>query len=182
MFTLAYLLASLFILGLLDVKGWTRVNSLAVYLLSLTSLILSAASGSYREILFGALPLLGMPSLYAVALSIIVLIALPGLGAGDKIFLSSIFFLYPFWFVWLVVALASMFVKPAFAILSIFIKGKRLSLPFYPFLFASALAVNYAGLGYAVALTAVLFAYLLFSRMRERAKSHRRGMGFLRGR
>ena len=167
MFTLTYLLASFFVLGLLDVKGWMRINSFVVYLLSFASILLSVVFGVYHGLLYGTLPLVGIPDIYAVVLSIIVLMALPGLGFGDKLFLSSVFFLYPFWFVWLVVILASMLIKPAFALLSVFIKKRQLSLPFYPFLFASTLAVRYVGLEYVAALMVILLAYLFFSEIRK---------------
>ncbi|EQD45795.1 conserved hypothetical protein, membrane [mine drainage metagenome] len=139
MFTIYYLLAVFAILGFMDIAGNNTINVKYIVLFSILSIILSLAFGYY-------LVYLSSYYLYIVIASVVFIYLLPRLGLGDKVFLSSLFALYPFWFVLALIALAALFVKPVFALMGLFSKKKELRLPFYPFLFLSSaillIAVN----------------------------------------
>ncbi len=131
MFTIYYLLISFAILGLMDIIGKNRIDLRYLAVFSAASILLSAIFGYYSAVLNGYY-------LYAAIASAVLLYALPKLGIGDKIFLSSLLLLYPFWFVWVLIALAVLLAKPVFMLMARFSRSKRLEAPFYPFLFISS--------------------------------------------
>ena len=70
--------------------------------------------------------------------SIIILLLLPNVGIGDKIFLATAFLIYPFWLIWCIILLALLLTRPVFKLISFFARSRDMSVPFYPFLFLSA--------------------------------------------
>ena len=131
MFTIYYLLISFAILGLMDIMGKNRISLKYLVVFSAAGMLLSVVFGYYSAVLNGYY-------LYAAIASAVLLYALPKLGLGDRIFLSSLLLLYPFWFVWVLIALAVLLAKPIFMLMARFSHGKRLEAPFYPFLFVSS--------------------------------------------
>lgn len=130
------LLASLAILGIMDIIGLERINIKYIMLFSaiffaiflyninfdISKFIASSTSISLIEI-FG---------------SMIVLLLFPGIGLGDKLFMVFTFLIYPFWLMWAIIILALILTRPAFKAVSVFIKNGTIAVPFYPFLFLSA--------------------------------------------
>jgi hypothetical protein len=69
--------------------------------------------------------------------SVFILLILPRVGMGDKIFLATTFLIYPFWLMWIIIFLAFLLTRPVFKLVSFFVKNRNISVPFYPFLFLS---------------------------------------------
>ena len=177
MFTILYLMVSFLVLGLLDIRGWMRISAKTLYLFSGASVVLSTIYGVYRPLFFSLLPVVALPQYYAIAASVAILALMGDIGFGDKIFLSSVFLLYPFWFVWVIFIVATLLTKPVFKAISWFRRGKEISLPFYPFLFLSALTIRYAGLEYTLFFLALLATFNAALAIERLAQEHRRRNG-----
>ncbi|MCL5434332.1 MAG: hypothetical protein M1559_01295 [Candidatus Marsarchaeota archaeon] len=134
MFTVLYLIFAFAVLAVLDILGKKRISLKYLLALSLLSVLMSLAFREYVSIFSGI-------GIYVVAASIAITALLPRIGPGDKIFLASAFLLYPFWLIWTIVAFAVLLTVPLFRLARIFRKKGKVSLPFYPFLFFSAIAV-----------------------------------------
>ena len=134
MFTILYLIFAFAVLAVLDILGKKRISLKYLLALSLLSVLMSLAFREYVSIFSGI-------GIYVVAASIAITALLPRIGPGDKIFLASAFLLYPFWLIWAIVAFAVLLTVPLFRLARIFRKKGKVSLPFYPFLFFSAIAV-----------------------------------------
>ncbi|MGC8537575.1 MAG: hypothetical protein ACP5MZ_01145 [Candidatus Micrarchaeia archaeon] len=131
MFTLYYLLIAFAVLGFMDIAGNNKINIKYLLGFSAISIMLSILFRYYVVYLSGYY-------IYIVAASVIILYLLPRLGLGDKIFISSLLILYPFWLVWVLIALAALLAKPVFAFILLFSKKNKIELPFYPLLFISS--------------------------------------------
>ena len=134
MFTILYLIFAFAVLAVLDILGKKRISLKYLLALSLLSVLMSLAFREYVSIFSGI-------GIYVVAASIAITALLPRIGPGDKIFLASAFLLYPFWLIWAIVAFAVLLTVPLFRLARIFRKKGKVSLPFYPFLFFSAIVV-----------------------------------------
>ena len=134
MFTVLYLIFAFAVLAVLDILGKKRISLKYLLALSLLSVLMSLAFREYVSIFSGI-------GIYVVAASIAITALLPRIGPGDKIFLASAFLLYPFWLIWAIVAFAVLLTVPLFRLARIFRKKGKVSLPFYPFLFFSAIVV-----------------------------------------
>ena len=134
MFTILYLIFAFAVLAVLDILGKKRISLKYLLALSLLSVLMSLAFREYVSIFSGI-------GIYVVAASIAITALLPRIGPGDKIFLASAFLLYPFWLIWAIVAFAVLLTVPLFRLARIFRKKGKVSLPFYPFLFFSAITV-----------------------------------------
>jgi len=134
MFTVLYLIFAFAVLAVLDILGKKRISLKYLLALSLLSVLMSLAFREYVSIFSGI-------GIYVVAASIAITALLPRIGPGDKIFLASAFLLYPFWLIWTIVAFAVLLTVPLFRLARIFRKKGKVSLPFYPFLFFSAIVV-----------------------------------------
>jgi hypothetical protein len=134
MFTILYLIFAFAVLAVLDILGKKRISLKYLLALSLLSVLMSLAFREYVSIFSGI-------GIYVVAASIAITALLPRIGPGDKIFLASAFLLYPFWLIWTIVAFAVLLTVPLFRLARIFRKKGKVSLPFYPFLFFSAIVV-----------------------------------------
>ncbi len=134
MFTILYLIFAFAVLAVLDILGKKRISLKYLLALSLLSVLMSLAFREYVSIFSGI-------GIYVVAASIAIIALLPRIGPGDKIFLASAFLLYPFWLIWAIVAFAVLLTVPLFRLARIFRKKGKVSLPFYPFLFFSAIVV-----------------------------------------
>ena len=134
MFTILYLIFAFAVLAVLDILGKKRISLKYLLALSLLSVLMSLAFREYVSIFSGI-------GIYVVAASIAITALLPRIGPGDKIFLASAFLLYPFWLIWAIVAFAVLLTVPLFRLARIFRKKGKVSLPFYPFLFFSAIIV-----------------------------------------
>ncbi|EET90257.1 MAG: hypothetical protein LVQ97_04990 [Candidatus Micrarchaeales archaeon] len=134
MFTILYLIFAFAVLAVLDISGKKRIGLKYLLALSLLSVLMSLVFREYVPIFSGV-------GIYEVVASIAITALLPRIGSGDKIFLASAFLLYPFWLIWAIVAFAMLLTVPFFRLAHIFKKKGKVSLPFYPFLFFSAIIV-----------------------------------------
>lgn len=129
------LLVSFAILGILDVVGGKRINTnyilffaVVFVIIFLYNINLDISGFMASSSLLNSVEIFG---------SIVILLLLPELGIGDKIFLATTFLVYPFWLMWTIILLALLLTRPAFKIISFFVKSGNMSVPFYPFLFLS---------------------------------------------
>jgi hypothetical protein len=129
------LLASFAILGILDIIGGKRINVNYVLFFAAVFVIIFFYNINFDLSGFAA----SSSALNSLEIfgSIVVLLLLPNLGMGDKIFLAATFLVYPFWLMWAIIVLALLLTRPVFKLISIFVKNRTLSVPFYPFLFLS---------------------------------------------
>ena len=129
------LLVSFAILGILDIVGRKRINIKYILFFAVVFVIIFL-----YNINFGISNFIASSSLLnslEIFGSIIILLILPRVGIGDKIFLATTFLIYPFWLIWLIILLAFVLTRPVFKLISFFVKSRELSVPFYPFLFLS---------------------------------------------
>ena len=133
------LLASFAILGILDVIGGQRINVKYIYFFAAVFALIFLYNIGFDIPKFAALtPALSLVEIFG---SIAILLVLPKVGMGDKIFLAATFVIYPFWLMWCIILLALLLTRPVFKLISLFVKSGSMSVPFYPFLFLSAALV-----------------------------------------
>lgn len=130
------LLASFAILGILDIVGGQRIN--IKYILFFAVIFASIFLYNINFDIPKYLASSSMLNLVEVFGSIVILLLLPKVGMGDKIFLAATFLVYPFWLIWCIILLAFLLTRPVFKLISFFVKSGNMSVPFYPFLFLSA--------------------------------------------
>ena len=131
-----FLLASFAILGILDILGGQRINTDYILFFAAIFIMIFLYNISFDIPKFMASS--STLSLVEVFGSIAVLLILPKVGTGDKIFLATAFLIYPFWLIWCILLLALLLTRPVFRLISFFVKRGNMSVPFYPFLFLSA--------------------------------------------
>lgn len=141
MFSLIPILVAFAVLGAYDILGNMRINLNIILFFSVLFALLFLYqinfSVSYYESITPGW------TIAATIMSAALLLLLPNLGLGDKIFLVVAFFLYPFWLIWIIFLLAQVLMIPIFGIILFFKKNGKSSLPFYPFLFLAALIVYF---------------------------------------
>lgn len=130
------LLASFAILGILDIAGGQKIN--AKYILFFAAIFAIIFLFKISFDIPGFVASSSTLSLVEIFGSIAILLLLPKLGNGDKIFLAATFLVYPFWLMWCIILLALLLTRPVFKLISFFVKNREMSVPFYPFLFLSA--------------------------------------------
>ena len=130
------LLASFAILGILDIAGGQRID--AKYILFFAAIFVIIFLYGINFDIPKFITSSSTLNLVGVFGSIAVLLILPKVGAGDKIFLAATFLIYPFWLMWCILLLALLLTRPVFKLISYFVKSGNMSVPFYPFLFLSA--------------------------------------------
>ncbi|MDE1768455.1 MAG: hypothetical protein KGH64_02740 [Candidatus Micrarchaeota archaeon] len=138
-FPLIALLIAFAILGFYDIIGLGRIDFRVIVLFAcIFFLIFLYQTGFSINSYTATTP---KWQIAATILSMIVFIALPRLGIGDKIFVAITFLVYPFWLIWLIVIFAQALITPFFKIIMKFRNSSAATLPFYPFLFLSALII-----------------------------------------
>ena len=137
------LLVSFAILGILDIAGGKRIN--IKYVLFFAAIFVVLFLYGIKFDIPGFIASSSILNSVEIFGSIIILLLLPGIGIGDKIFLATTFLVYPFWLIWAITLLALLLTRPVFKIISFFVKSGNMSVPFYPFLFLS---------------TAIMFAFI----------------------
>ena len=130
------LLASFAILGILDIVGGKRININYVFFFAAIFVMIFLFNIGFDIPKFAASS--SSLKLAEVFGSIIILLLLPNVGIGDKIFLATAFLIYPFWLIWCIILLALLLTRPVFKLISFFARSRDMSVPFYPFLFLSA--------------------------------------------
>jgi hypothetical protein len=131
------LLASFAILGILDIAGGKRINTSYVLFFAVIFVMIFLYGINFD--IPGFMASSSVLNSVEIFGSILILLLLPGVGIGDKIFLAATFLVYPFWLMWAIIVLALLLTRPVFKLISFFVKSGNLSVPFYPFLFLSAL-------------------------------------------
>ncbi len=131
------LLASFAVLGVLDIVGGAKIG--LNYILIFAAIFISIFLYNINFSIPGFFASSGTIGLFEIFGSIAVIAILPRLGLGDRIFLATTFLVYPFWLMWGIIALAMILTKPIFRLILFFAKDWNPILPFYPFLFLSAL-------------------------------------------
>ena len=130
------LLVSFAILGILDILGGKRIDVRYILFFAAFFVIMFLYNINFDIPKFVAAS--STLNLVEVFGSIAILLLLPKLGSGDKIFLATAFLIYPFWLMWGIILLALFLTRPVFKLISFFVKSGDMSVPFYPFLFLSA--------------------------------------------
>ena len=130
------LLAAFAILGILDIVGGERIDIKYILFFALIFVMIFLYNINFDIPKFMAST--STLNLVEVFGSIVILLLLPNVGIGDKIFLATTFLIYPFWLMWCIILLAFILTKPVFKLISSFVKSKNMSVPFYPFLFLSS--------------------------------------------
>ena len=136
------LLVSFAILGILDIAGGKRIN--VNYILFFAAVFVMLFLYNINFDLSGFVASSSALNSLEIFGSIIVLLLLPDLGTGDKLFLAATFLVYPFWLMWAIIVLALLLTRPVFKLISFFVKNRRMSVPFYPFLFLAAVELDKA--------------------------------------
>jgi len=129
------LLASFAILGILDIVGGERINIKYILFFAVIFAIIFLYNINFD--ISGFMASSSTLNLAEVFGSIVILLLLPKVGVGDKIFLATTFLIYPFWLMWCIILLALLLTRPVFKLISFFVKSGNMSVPFYPFLFLS---------------------------------------------
>jgi hypothetical protein len=129
------LLLSFAVLGILDIVGRKRINTEYILLFAVIFVIIFLYNINFNIPEFIASS--SMLNSVEIFGSILILLLLPKIGIGDKIFLATTFLIYPFWLMWIIILLAMLLTRPVFKLISFFVKSGNMSLPFYPFLFLS---------------------------------------------
>ena len=139
LFSLIPLLVAFGILGIYDIFGNKRISLRLILFFVLAFLLIAL----YQAVYAANFSILNSPQweIVATAASIAMLLAIPSIGLGDKLFLAAAFIAYPFWIMWIVVILAQALISPLFKLIFLFKKSGRASLPFFPFLFLAAAIV-----------------------------------------
>ncbi|MCX6770967.1 MAG: hypothetical protein NTX79_02835 [Candidatus Micrarchaeota archaeon] len=137
---LALLLASFAILGILDIIGGKRIDVNNILFFAAVFAIIFLYSINFDIPKFAASS--STLKLAEVFGSIAILLLLPKVGSGDKIFLATTFLIYPFWLMWGIILLALLLTRPVFKLISFFVKSGNMSVPFYPFLFLSTAIIS----------------------------------------
>jgi hypothetical protein len=136
---LLLLLIAFAILGIYDIFGNKRIsiNVILLFVIGFILIFLYQVNFSITSYISNT------PSWYLAAtiLSAAILLALPKIGFGDKLFLVVTFFVYPFWLIWIIIVLAELLIMPLFKLIFYFKKEGSASLPFYPFLFLAVLVI-----------------------------------------
>ena len=132
---LILLLVSFAILGILDIVGRKRINIKYILLFAVIFVMIFLYNINFD--IPGFIASSSPPNSVEIFGSILILLLLPKVGIGDKIFLAVTFLLYPFWLMWLIILLALLLTRPAFKLMSFFVKSGNMSVPLYPFLFLS---------------------------------------------
>ena len=133
---LVLLLVSFAILGILDILGGKRID--VKYILFFAAVFVIIFLYNINLDIPGFVASSSTLKLAEVFGSIAILLILPTVGSGDKIFLATAFLIYPFWLMWGIIVLALLLTRPVFRLISIFVKRGNMSVPFYPFLFLSS--------------------------------------------
>ena len=138
-FSLIPLLVAFGILGMYDILGNKRIG-LKVMLFFVIAFLLIAL---YQWIFAANFSIIDAPQWEVIAtiVSMAVLLAIPKLGFGDKLFLIAAFLVYPFWMMWIIIIIAKALTGPLFKLIFFFKKSGRAALPFFPFLFLAAAIV-----------------------------------------
>jgi len=130
------LLASFAVLGILDIAGRERINVKYILFFAVIFVMIFLYNINFDVSKFiASSPALSLVEVFG---SIVILLLLPNFGNGDKIFLAATFLIYPFWLMWCIILLAHLLTQPVFKLISLFVKNRNMSVPFYPFLFLSA--------------------------------------------
>ena len=141
MFTLIFLMISFLILAIYDIIGKKKIKTSVVIIFSLMTVGLFLYNINFQPLIyFQALNNINMIILTS---SFLVLFFLLPIGGGDKIFLAPAFLLYPIWLMWSIILLAELMAILEFAIMGIFIRKQKLTIPFYPFLFISSVIIYF---------------------------------------
>lgn len=130
------LLASFAILGILDIVGGQRINVKYIFFFAAIFVMIFLYNINFDIPKYVAES--STLNLVEVFGSIVILLLLPKVGIGDRIFLAATFLVYPFWLMWCIILLAFLLTRPVFKLISFFVKRGNMSVPFYPFLFLSA--------------------------------------------
>ncbi len=132
-FSLIPLLISFGILGIYDVLGNKRISLKVILAFVLIFLVIAL----YQWFFAPTFSIIKAPQweVIATVISMAVLLAIPSLGFGDKLFLIAAFIVYPFWVIWIVIIAAELLTGPLFKLIFFFKKNGKASVPFYPFLF-----------------------------------------------
>jgi len=135
MFYLLPLLIAFGFLAIFDILDSKRIKTIFIIIGVLLVLFMNSLS-----ILNGIL-------LYIGIISVIILLFIKKIGAGDKILLATSFIIYPFYLIWAILLLAFILSEPFLKIKSFFmyhlLKKQRVSIAFYPFLFISTLIIYF---------------------------------------
>ena len=137
---LVLLLVSFAILGILDILGGKRID--VKYILFFAAVFVIIFLYNINLDIPGFVASSSTLKLAEVFGSIAILLILPKVGSGDKIFLATAFLIYPFWLMWGIIVLALLLTRPVFKLILFFVKNREMSVPFYPFLFLSTVIIS----------------------------------------
>ncbi|MFA6907390.1 MAG: hypothetical protein WC263_01025, partial [Candidatus Micrarchaeia archaeon] len=115
---LVLLLAAFAILGILDIAGGKRIGASYILFFAAVFAIIFLYNINFDIPEFVASS--SALELAEVFGSIAILLLLPKLGSGDKMFLATTFLIYPFWLMWGIILLALLLTRPVFKLISFF--------------------------------------------------------------
>jgi len=134
-FNLLPILIAFGFLAVFDLLDSKRINIILIFI------------GVFIVLLMNSFSILNGILLYAGIASIIALLFIKRLGAGDKILLATSFIIYPFYLIWAIILLALLLSKPFLKVKSWFayhlFKKQNISVAFYPFLFISTIIIYF---------------------------------------
>lgn len=121
-------------LALLDIIGWKKIGLIFIIVGAFLLFFLNKFL-----ILKGILLILGL-------ISIVIIVLIKSLGAGDKIVLSASFLIYPFYIIGPILIIALLISRESlnleyFILHKLKRNVKEISIPFYPFLFFSTIII-----------------------------------------